>query len=41
MVLSRGNTGDLDEIYEKWLGVKPSIQPMLEDRGLADDDSSK
>jgi peptidyl-dipeptidase Dcp len=36
MVLSRGNTGDLEDIYEKWLGAKPSIQPMLEDRGLAE-----
>jgi peptidyl-dipeptidase Dcp len=35
MVLSRGNTGDLEDIYEKWLGAKPSIQPMIEDRGLA------
>jgi peptidyl-dipeptidase Dcp len=41
MVLSRGNTGDLDEIYEKWLGAPPSIQPMLKDRGLAEDDSAK
>jgi peptidyl-dipeptidase Dcp len=41
MVLSRGNTGDLGEIYEKWLGAPPSIQPMLKDRGLADDDSAK
>ncbi|MGB6431210.1 MAG: M3 family metallopeptidase, partial [Candidatus Acidiferrales bacterium] len=37
MVLSRGNTADLETIYEKWLGAKPSIQPMLEDRGLAGD----
>jgi peptidyl-dipeptidase Dcp len=36
MVLSRGNTGDLDEIYQKWLGAQPSTQPMLKDRGLAD-----
>ena len=41
MVLSRGNTGDLDEMYENWLGAKPSIQPMLKDRGLAEDASSK
>ncbi|MGC1186341.1 MAG: M3 family metallopeptidase [Candidatus Acidiferrales bacterium] len=41
MVLSRGNTGDLDEIYEKWLGAKPSIQPMLKDRGLAEGDSAQ
>jgi len=41
MVLSRGNTGDLETIYEKWLGAKPSIQPMLVDRGLADSADSK
>jgi peptidyl-dipeptidase Dcp len=41
MVLSRGNTGDLETIYEKWLGAKPSIQPMLVDRGLADGAGSK
>jgi peptidyl-dipeptidase Dcp len=34
MVLSRGNTEDLETMYEKWLGAKPSIGPMLKDRGL-------
>jgi peptidyl-dipeptidase Dcp len=35
MVLSRGNTEDVAELYKKWLGAEPSIEPMLEDRGLA------
>ncbi|MES2394038.1 MAG: M3 family metallopeptidase, partial [Acidobacteriota bacterium] len=34
MVLSRGNTEDLEAMYEKWLGAKPSVKPMLKDRGL-------
>jgi peptidyl-dipeptidase Dcp len=34
MVLSRGNTEDLDKMYENWLGAKPSIEPMLKFRGL-------
>jgi peptidyl-dipeptidase Dcp len=34
MVLSRGNTEDLEKMYESWLGGKPTIVPMLKDRGL-------
>jgi peptidyl-dipeptidase Dcp len=34
MVLSRGNTEDLEKMYENWLGTKPSIEPMLKFRGL-------
>jgi peptidyl-dipeptidase Dcp len=34
MVLSRGNTEDLETLYEKWRGAKPSIKPMLKYRGL-------
>jgi peptidyl-dipeptidase Dcp len=34
MVLSRGNTEDLQKMYDAWLGGKPSIEPMLKDRGL-------
>ena len=34
MVLSRGNTEDLETMYENWLGAKPSIGPMLKYRGL-------
>ena len=35
MVLSRGNTQDLETMYERWLGGKPSVEPMLKVRGLA------
>jgi len=34
MVLSRGNTEDLQKMYAAWSGAKPSIEPMLKDRGL-------
>ncbi|HUY80332.1 MAG TPA: peptidyl-dipeptidase Dcp [Acidobacteriaceae bacterium] len=34
MVLSRGNTEDLEKMYELWLGKKPVIGPMLKFRGL-------
>jgi len=34
MVLSRGNTEDLEKMYAAWLGGQPSIQPMLKFRGL-------
>ena len=34
MILSRGNTVDLEKLYRDWLGAEPSIQPMLKDRGL-------
>ena len=37
MVLSRGNTEDLEKMYEAWLGGPPSIEPMLKFRGLKDD----
>jgi len=37
MVLSRGNTEDLEKMYETWLGSKPSIEPMLKSRGLTPD----
>lgn len=36
MVLSRGNTQDLDAMYKDWRGKEPSIEPMLIDRGLKD-----
>ncbi len=36
MVLSRGNTDDLDTMYKNWRGRAPSIEPMLIDRGLKD-----
>jgi peptidyl-dipeptidase Dcp len=34
MVLSRGNTEDLEKMYSNWLGAEPSIEPMLKFRGL-------
>ena len=34
MVLSRGNTEDLEKMYSTWLGTEPSTGPMLKDRGL-------
>lgn len=34
MVLSRGNTEDLEKIYVMWRGKEPSVEPMLKDRGL-------
>lgn len=41
MVLSRGNTEDLDKMYAAWLGAEPGIQPMLKARGLEPDATSK
>ena len=34
MVLSRGNTEDLEKMYVTWRGAQPSIGPMLKDLGL-------
>jgi len=34
MVLSRGNTEDLETMYTRWLGAQPSVKPMLKDLGL-------
>ncbi len=34
MVLSRGNTEDLANMYAAWLGAQPNTKPMLKDRGL-------
>jgi peptidyl-dipeptidase Dcp len=34
MVLSRGNTEDLEKMYSTWLGREPSIEPLLKNRGL-------
>jgi peptidyl-dipeptidase Dcp len=34
MVLSRGNTENLAKMYRDFRGRKPSIKPMLQDRGL-------
>jgi peptidyl-dipeptidase Dcp len=37
MVLSRGNTEDLEKLYVTWRGAEPSIEPMLKVRGLKED----
>ncbi|MEO7050945.1 MAG: peptidyl-dipeptidase Dcp [Rhodanobacter sp.] len=34
MILSRGNTEELARMYRDWRGQDPSIEPMLENRGL-------
>ena len=34
MVLSRGNTEDLNTMYDRWLGGEPTIGPLLKARGL-------
>jgi peptidyl-dipeptidase Dcp len=34
MVLSRGNTQDLQKMYAAWRGKEPSTEPMLKERGL-------
>ncbi len=41
MVLSRGNTEDLEKMYDTWLGGKPTVDPMLKSRGLKDEDSKE
>jgi len=41
MVLSRGNTQDLETLYEKWRGGKPTIDPMLKYRGLEPETAAK
>ena len=41
MVLSQGNTQDLETLYVKWRGGKPTIGPMLKYRGLEAETSSK
>jgi peptidyl-dipeptidase Dcp len=37
MVLSRGNTQDLEKMYSTWLGAEPNAKPMLKYRGLVED----
>jgi peptidyl-dipeptidase Dcp len=36
MVLSRGNTEDLNQLYADWRGRPPKIDGMIQDRGLAE-----
>lgn len=40
MVLSRGNSEDLQTMYKAWLGADPSAAPMLKYRGLDDADAT-
>jgi peptidyl-dipeptidase Dcp len=41
MVLSRGNTEDLETLYEAWRGKKPTVGPMLKYRGLETSGAAK
>lgn len=41
MVLSRGNTEDLEKMYSTWLGAEPNAKPMLKYRGLTADSSAQ
>jgi peptidyl-dipeptidase Dcp len=41
MVLSRGNTQDLEKMYAAWLGAEPNAKPMLKYRGLIEDAVTK
>jgi peptidyl-dipeptidase Dcp len=41
MVLSRGNTEDLPNMYKAWRGADPNIAPMLKDRGLVENADPK
>ena len=34
MILSKGNTEDLETLYVDWRGAQPTIGPMLKYRGL-------
>jgi len=41
MVLSRGNSEELEKMFAAWLGGEPTIRPMLKYRGLADSAATK
>ena len=41
MILSRGNTVELGQLYRDWRGKEPSVEPMLIDRGLKADSAAK
>ncbi len=41
MVLSRGNTEDLDRLYAAWLGKQPTSTPLLRFRGLLPEDAPR
>ncbi|WP_312204443.1 peptidyl-dipeptidase Dcp, partial [Mixta calida] len=37
MILSRGNSSDLKQLYHDWRGQEPQIEPMLINRGLKEE----
>ncbi len=41
LILSRGNTQDLEQLYVNWRGAKPAVGPMLKYRGLTPDNQTK
>jgi len=41
MILSRGNTEDLEKMYSDWAGSEPSVEPMLNFRGLVPEGAGK
>ena len=41
MILSRGNTQDLEKLYEAWRGAPPNTKAMLKYRGLDEGDSPR
>ncbi len=40
MILSRGNTEPLEPMFERWLGGKPNVAPLLKQRGLTADSTA-
>lgn len=41
MILSRGNTEDLEKMYVAWRGAGPKTEPMLKERGLLPEGGTK
>jgi len=41
MILSRGNTVELGNLYKTWRGKDPNVEPMLIDRGLKEEPKKK
>jgi peptidyl-dipeptidase Dcp len=41
MILSRGGTQDAATMYRVWRGRDPSVEALLEERGLNDGASNK
>jgi peptidyl-dipeptidase Dcp len=41
MLLSRGNTEDLEKMYETWRGGPPKIDGLLRERGLAPEPAAR